>query len=211
MKKLVIILGLFLLFNCSSTRFVDSWKNNEIESFIPKKMLVIGMTDNLTARSIFEEDLTAAFIKRNIYAKESSTVFDNGFTSSKKTEEEIDKMVKKLGKEGFDAIIITAVKGIEERESYLYDGYYKLGTRWAKFGPYYYRFQDIYYSPDYYEAYKVYHIETSIYNILKDEKSLVWVGSLDIVNPKKIASTVKGYVTAVILQLEKEKLIKKAH
>ena len=63
MKKLVSLIGILLLFfSCSSTRFVDSWKNEEITSFSPQKLLVIGMTDNLTARKIFEENI----LKRGI-------------------------------------------------------------------------------------------------------------------------------------------------
>jgi len=199
-----------MLTSCSSTKFVDSWRNKEITSFSPKKLLVIGMTDNLTARNIFEEDLKKAFIFRNIYSVQSIHEFKNGFTKSKKSEKEIDEMIKQLAKNDYDAVIITAIKGVEERRSTYGDGYYTSGYRWSRFGYYYFRFQDIYYTPEYYDTYNVYHIETSIYNINEDEnKSLVWVGALDIINPKTIATTVKDYVARIITELEREKLIKK--
>ena len=56
MKKLVIIVLLIVLTGCSSAQFVDSWKNPETISFNPKKALLVGITDNLTARKIFEQD-----------------------------------------------------------------------------------------------------------------------------------------------------------
>jgi hypothetical protein len=56
----------------------------------------------------------------------------------------------------------------------------------------------------------VYHVETSIYNINENEdKSLVWVGTRDIVNPQTITTTVKENVASIIKQLEREKLIDK--
>ncbi len=209
MKKAVLFIGMLLLSACSSTRFVDSWKNKEITSFEPKKVLVVGITDNLTARKIFEEKLKNAFILRNIYAVESMAVLDNGFTSSKKNEEEIDKMIKKIGNEGFDTVVITSVKGVDERTSYRTEYYPTIGYRWSRFGRYYYWYQDIYFTPEYYDSYKIYNVETVIYSINEDDtKSLVWVGAINLVDPQTINATVNDYINSIIKQLEKEKLIK---
>lgn len=209
MKKILLIVGLLALTACSSTKFVDSWKNQEIDSFKPQKLLVVGMTDNLTARKIFEEELKKSFEIRNINTEESTVVFETGFTKSKKSEEEIDKMIQEISEKGFDAVLITAVKGIDERINYSSD-YYTVGYRWSRFGHYYYRFQDVYYTPGYYESYKVYNVETSIYNINeKENKSLIWVGSFNLINPQTISSTVKDYVAKIIKQLERENLIEK--
>lgn len=207
MKKTGMIIALLILTSCSSTKFVESWRNKEVTSFEPSKILVVGMTNKLTARKIFEEELTREFSLRGINAIESTTIFNETFTDSKKSEEEIDVMIKKVSDDGFDAILITALKGVDEKRNYG-SGYYGIGYRWTRFGRYYHRYQDIYYNPFYYDTYKVYHVETSIYNIKENEdKSLVWVGSLNIVDPQTITSTVKGYVANIIQQLEREKLI----
>jgi hypothetical protein len=207
MKKIIVLLSIFLSLGCSSVKLIDSWKNPETPIFKPQKLLVVGVTQNLTSRKIFEENLKREFLDRNINAIESSVVFESTFTDSKKSEEEIDKMVSELSEKGFDAVIITAVKGVEERSSYD-PGYYTIGYHWRRFGKYYYRFQDIYYNPGYYNEYKVYDVETSIYNLNKDEnKSLVWVGAFQIVNPKTITKTVQEYVGAIINQLENRGII----
>jgi len=208
MRKIFLIIGVLIITSCSSTKFIDSWKNEEISSFKPQKLLVVGMTENLTARKIFEEELKGAFKHRNIYAEESIVFFDESFTNSKRNENEIDEMIQEVSEEGFDAVIITAVKGVDEKRNYS-SNYYTVGYRWSHFGHYYFRFQDVYYTPEYYESYKVYNIETSIYNINEEEnKSLVWVGSFNLINPQTISTTVKDYVAKIIKQLEREKLIK---
>ena len=210
MKKIIILIGIvFFVTSCSSNRFVDSWRNKEVLTFKPNKLLVIGMTDNVTARRVFEEELRREFVIRNINAVESTNVLDIEFTKSKKSENEIDEMIKTISKAGFDAVVISTVKGVEKRRSY-YDNYNTLGYRWARFGRYYYWYQDIYFKPHYYDVYKIYHVETSIYYINEqDNKSLVWVGALDLVNPQTINETINKYVSKVIKQLENEKLIPK--
>ncbi len=209
MKRVALFLGMLFLVACSSTQFVDSWKNKEITSFEPKKVLVIGITENLTARKLFEEKLKNAFILRNIYATESMTVLDNGFTTAKKSEAEIDTMIKKVANEGFDTVVITSVKGVEEKVDYSTYYYPAIGYRWSRFGRYYYWYQDIYYTPRYYDYYKIYNVETVIYNINEDDtKSLVWVGAMNLVDPQKINTAVNDYVESIVKQLEKENLIK---
>jgi hypothetical protein len=199
MKRITFIISLLILYSCSSTKFVDSWKSQVINKFEPEKLLVVGMTDNLTARIIFEEELRSAFTKRNINAYESSTVFDGAFTNSEKSEEEIDAMKDKLIAEGFDAIAITAIIGVDDRRDFQSGQYYPMGYSWYRFGRYYYR---------YYKDYRVYHVETSIYNIKEDkDKTLVWVGAFDIVDPSSISATVDDYVERIVRQLEKEGLV----
>ncbi|WP_299525890.1 hypothetical protein [uncultured Lutibacter sp.] len=209
MKKIIIIIGLLVFTACSSIKFVDSWRNEEITTFKPKKLLVVGMTDNLTARKFFEEELKEAFALRGIYAEESTIVFDKTFTKSKKSEAEVNEMIQEIANKGFDAVVISTVKGVDKKINYP-PNYYSVGYRWSHFGHYYLRFQDVYYNPGYYESYTVYNVETSIYNLNEDEsKSLVWMGSLNLVDPQTIAPTVKKYVAKIIRQLEIEKLIEK--
>ncbi len=207
MKK-IILTALLLLVSCSTTRFVDSWKNPDITSFEPDKLLVVGITENLTARKIFEEKLQLAFEKNNINTYQSIQVFDDAFTNTKRSREDIESLRLKLIEDGFDAVIITAVIGVDEKRSYR-SGYYTFGySRWYRFGPYYYRFQDVYYTPGYYKNFKVFHVESSIYDIREDEeRSLVWVGTFDIVDPVRISETVDDYVSRIIGQLEKEGVV----
>lgn len=207
MKKIIFLIAPLLFLNCSSIQVVDSWKNEDMVFFKPQKLLVVGVTDNLTARKIFEEKLKNEFLKRNINAVESTNIFDEAFTDSEKSEEEIQQMIAGLSEKGFDAVIISAVKGVEEENSY-YPGYYTINYNWTRFGKYYYRYQDIYYNPAYYNEFSVYRVETSIYNINEQsDKSLVWVGSFYIVDPHSIKNTVNEYVTTIMKRLEQEKVI----
>jgi hypothetical protein len=196
-----------LLFNCSSTKLVDSWVDKESGHFTPKKVLVLGITDNLTARKIFEAELSKELIVRNINAVESFEVFKATFTSAKQTEENIQKEVNRLSENGFDAILISTVKGVNQKTVYSAD-MYRTDYYWRRFGRYYYLYQDVYFDPGYYEKYNIYNIEASLFDLKNHEdKALVWVASYNIIDPQSINTTVKDYVKAIIRTLENEAII----
>ena len=207
MKSIFYPFIFLIMASCSSTRMVDSWLNNDYANYQPKKVLIVGITDNLTARKIFEQRLKNEFTKRGILAVESYDVFDSSFQNSKQTEADINQEVEKLVNDGFDAILTSAVKGVEEKTSYTSDSYFG-GYYWRHFGRYYFLYQDIYFQPGYYNNYLVYNVESSLYN-LKDnsDKSLVWVASYQIVDPNTISATVNDYVKVIINALEKEAII----
>ncbi|PTM07773.1 MAG: hypothetical protein DA407_09855 [Bacteroidetes bacterium] len=207
MKSFYYIAAVLLLTGCSTARMTDTWVNNEYTNYQPKKVLIVGLTDNLIARKMFEEQLKTEFTKRGVEAVESYDVFKPTFTNLKQTEEDIEKEVKRISKEGFDAILISAVKGIDEKTSYSGDTY-RRDYYWRRFGRYYYLVQDVYLVEGYYNQYEIYHIEASLYNLKENnDKSLVWVASYDIVDPKRINTTVTNYVTAIIKSLEEKQII----
>jgi hypothetical protein len=208
MKVSIYILTLVLLSSCSASRVSDSWLNKEYTNYQPKKVLIIGLTENLSGRTLFEEQLKNEFSKRGINAVESYTVIKPTFTNLKQTEEEIEAEIKRLSKDGYDAVLISAVKGVDEKVSYSGDNfrtyYYP-----RRFGRYYYLAQDVYHVQGYYNRYKIYHIEASLYNLNEDnDKSLVWVASYDVVDPREVNTTVTNYVKAIIKSLEAYQLIR---
>ena len=207
MKAFFSILAVLIFTSCSTTRVTDSWLSKDYTNYQPKKVLIVGLTDNLSGRTLFEEQLKNKLTDRGIEAIESYTVFEPKFTNSKQTEDDIEVEIRKLSKDGFDAVLISAVKGINEKVSYSGDKF-RTHYYWRRFGRYYYLAQDVYYLEGYYTKYKIYHIEASLYNLKENnDKSLVWVASYDIVDPKQINSTVTNYVTAIIKSLEQKQLI----
>ena len=207
MKIILSVLTVLFLVSCSSTRIVDTLTNQEHLNYKPKKVLIVGVTENLTARRLFESKLKDEFTARGINAVESYNVFKPTFTNAKQTEEEIDEEVKRVSNNGFDSVLISAVKGVDEKVTYSGDAY-RTNYYWRRFGRYYYLYQDVYFDRGYYEKYNVYHIEASLYNLKENnDKSLVWVASYDIVDPNTINTTINDYVNAIIKSLEKENII----
>lgn len=207
MKSYIYCVLLILFTSCSTARVTDSWLNEAYKDYQPNKIVIVGLTDNLSGRALFEEQLKTELTKRGINAVESYNVFEPTFTSQKQTEDDIESEIERLSDQGFDAVLISAVKGIDERVSYSGDNFITFNY-WRRFGHYYYLAQDVYVTDGYYNRYKIYTIEAALYNLKENnDKSLVWVASYNVVDPSQINTTVTNYVKAIIKSLEENEVI----
>lgn len=206
MKKLVLVL-LITLMGCSSAEMIENWKNPDIVIFDASKVLLVGISNNEKARTNFESKLQKEFDDRNIEAVRSLDVFDVKFTDSKRTEKELDALEQSLLDKDFDAILLTKIVGSETRQSFKksIDDFF---NNQEGFNEDYRRHQDIYYQDEYYDTYTVYNAETSLYCIcMGKERSLIWRGSIDILDPDNIEKTVKDYVRLIVVAMEEQDLI----
>ncbi|GAA4884485.1 hypothetical protein GCM10023311_03630 [Flaviramulus aquimarinus] len=207
MKFLRIITICLLVISCSTTELVDNWKNPDIDSYSPKKVLIVGMTANLKARRQFEKQLQLEYASRGIESVSSLEFFKPSFTNEKQTDEDLKTLESNFIKDGFDTIIFTKVIGVEDIISYKenYNGY---ESTHRKFREDYLKYQDAFYNPDYYKEYTVYHTETSMYCICPTkDRELIWKGYIDIMDPQSITETVNDYVRLVVVILEELQLI----
>ena len=207
MKHLVWLLLIFLLCSCSSVELIENWKNPDIDFYEPNKVLVIGMTSNIEARQKFEQQLKHEYESRGIEAVTSLDFFNASFRTGKMTEADLKTVEKDLINDGFDTVLFTKVIGVEDKIAYKnnYDGYDETSK---KFKEDYLKYQDIYYNPDYYKEYTVYHAETSMYCLCPaKDRELIWKGYIDITDPQSIDDTINDYVRLVIVVLEEQQLI----
>ncbi len=207
MKYLTGILLIFLLCSCSSVELVEHWKNPDIDFYEPNKVLVVGMTSHVEARQKFEQQLKDEYESRGVETVRSLDLFGPAFSTEKMTKADLKAVENDLINDGFDTVLFTKVMGVEDIIEYKsnYDGY---DETYRRFNEEYLKYQDIYYNPDYYEAYTVYHVETSMYCLCPTkDRTLIWKGYIDITDPQSIDDTVNDYVRLVIIVLEEQQLI----
>ncbi|MEO1033757.1 MAG: hypothetical protein AAFX55_20410 [Bacteroidota bacterium] len=207
MKNVLILCFVFLYCSCSTTQLVDSWKNPEIDTYTPIKVLVVALTTNIEAKQQFEERLKNEFLIRGAEAYTSLELHKSSFTSKKMTEDELKALENELIMDGFDTIIFSKVVGSVDKIAYT-KNFDVFDETFVGFKEDYLRYQDIFYNPDYYEEYTVYHAETSMFCICPTkDRELLWKGAIDIIDPQAIDKTVKDYITLIIEVLEREQLI----
>ncbi|NRD24640.1 hypothetical protein HNV10_15405 [Winogradskyella litoriviva] len=203
MKRFILVIIVIVLFSCNSTQLIETWKNPEVTTYEPSKVLVVGLTSNLEARRNFENQLKSELQLRGIEAISSLEIFK----PEKMTENDLKTLENNLIDSGFDTILFSKIIGVEDKIVYKknYDGY---DETYSKFREDYLKYQDVYYNPDYYNEYTVYHAETALYCICPTkDRSLLWKGYIDIVEPESAERTITNYVNLVILALEQEQLI----
>lgn len=208
MKKLLINITLTIFFlGCSSTKIIYSWKNPEFTNFEPEKILVVGVTPDYEARKIFELQIIRELNAREINALQSAVVFESSFQDSKQTEKDIEVQVDKLLSNGYDTVLVSLFKGVNNNSSYGSESS-KTDYHLRRFVLYYLFYQDAYFKQDYYKSYKVFNIEASMYSLNKNaDKSLMWQASFDMIDPNNTTKTINLYAQSLIKALEKEKII----
>ncbi len=149
-----------------------------------KKLVIIGLTDNLEARTTFERKMKARLSDYHIDAYQSTEISSIIFTTVDKAEEELNELIAIVSQKGHDNFMITAVTGVEEKREDA-EGYF--GT------------------------YKVYHLETDIYTLDANQISLVWGMCLDIYDYQLEALAIEDYVHAIIFQMEYENMLSNDH
>tara|TARA_R110000868_G_scaffold346902_3_gene608011 strand:- start:1598 stop:2215 length:618 start_codon:yes stop_codon:yes gene_type:complete len=186
---------------------IENWKNPDIDFFESNKVLIVGMTPNFEVRHQFEKQLKDEYEARGIEAVMSLDIFEPDFTIEKQSGKDINRIENILIANNFDAVLFTKVIGVEDKIAYKenYDDY---DETHIKFKEDYLKYQDIYYNPDYYNEYTVYHTETSLYCICPTkDRELIWKGYIDITDPQSVDETVNDYVRLVIVVLEEQNLI----
>lgn len=206
MKKIA-ILCLVSIYGCSTASLVENFKNPDIVLFDADKVLIVGMTQNQDARASFESRLKKEFEKRKVEAMRSLDVFDIDFTDSKKTEEQLDDMEQSLLDKDFDAILLTKIVGSENRQDLM-----RAISSWdryqGRFNEDYLAHQEIYYDEGYYDTFTIYQAQTTLYCICEGkERAIIWMGSIDITDPKNIEKSIKDYIELVVVALEEQDLI----
>jgi hypothetical protein len=172
-------------------------------------MLVDGVTPNIEARSNFEFVLARELNARNINAIQSTVVFEKLFQDASQTETEIETQINQLLTVGYDTVLVSAVKRMQENESRS-GASPKFDYNLQRFLGGYLASRDDYFSQDDYKKYNVFYVETSIYNLKKNEdKSLVWYSTYTIIDPTNIAEATDDYVKMIVKSMEKEQLISK--
>ena len=208
MKTTTLVIVSLLLWSCSSTHLVETWKNPDIHHYEPYKVLIVGLTSDEAARLQFESKLKKEFELRGYEAVMSREVFDQKSTTVGITEVELITFEKQLAKDGFDTILMTKIIGVDDRVAYR-NNYKSYDNTYRKFRDDYLMYQDIYYNPDYYDNYTIYHAETTMYCICKTkDRDILWKGYINITDPRSIKKTVDDYVNLALQVLEDAQLIR---
>ncbi len=186
MKKIIGLLFLFITFGTvygqTIAPHINKKKTENVITLTPKKIVIIGLTDNLEARKTFEKKMKEKLVSHGIDAYRSTEVSSMVFTEASKAEEELNELIEIITQKNFDSFMITTVTGVEEKMD-------------AVKGQL--------------ESYKIYHLETDIYIFEEKEIVLLWGMCLDIYDYQLVQLKIEDYVNAIVLQMQYESILPK--
>lgn len=196
-----VLIALFILTACAPTRLTKVWKDDAYTGGPVNSVLVVGISDNLVNRKMFEQHFTEQFKQNGAKAFPSSEVIP--------VERELNKdTIKGTAEElGADAVLVTHLVGVEEKEEYVPPAYTSVpGPQHASLGRYYSGVYSTVHEPGYYVKNEYVRLENNLYET-KTEK-LIWSSSSETINPESVNETIETLCKVVMQSLQKSGLIK---
>lgn len=216
MKKIspfILLLIALVLTSCSSFKVIKSWEAETAGSMQNKKILVIGRTADKDIRMAYENALTKKFVAAGYNAISSYSQFPDFNPVAKITEEQKQQIQSILEKNGYNGVVLTALKDYQEQSREVGAEKYETTVFYGGMGypTAYGGFYNYFYIPGSYSAdqvrrdtsgstitSKLYILETVVYDLeLEDGKQLVaWV-TASIENPDDSPSVATAYANSV--------------
>ncbi len=192
---------LAFLASCTSTRLTEAWVDSSYTGGPLESVLVIGLSDNVRRRGLFEEALASKFDSRGVSAVASLGVAPN------KADLEKASIKKKVQELGIKSVIVTRVLGVDKEKYYVpgepyspHYGYYR------GFSGYYDRAYGAAYSPGYWEEYEIVRLETNLYEVATEK--LIWSAASETIDPQSIEKVVQTLSEQITDDLAKRGLLK---
>ncbi len=189
----------------ASTKLKMSWKNPNYSGQHFKKVLVIGMSNNLETRADFEVALAARITRpgtvgvagTDILLRPTAGPLDLGY---------IKEQIRAYN---IDAVIVSRLVKVETKITYIPGQPYFL-PYYNTFSGYYGAVYPVVYSPDYLVKDRTVRIETNVYAVKPPDGELIWAGTSDTFNPGSAHKVIKPLVNLIIKELEKQAILSKS-
>ena len=219
MRTFLIFLTLVALTfqRCVTVKFQSTWKAEEqaVAQFKQKNILVIARTNDNNARTAFEIAIAKQLNSGGYKATESFKKIPTLLTEVEMSEERLNKILSMIESEGYNGIVITTVKDMEQVTQTITSGVY-MGAGYGGYPGYYGGFNCYYGSPyaygPYYSGfggymptssttstYNNYVLETVGYSLDEpEENQLVFVVTYKLSDPSDAYKTADEYVEKIV-------------
>lgn len=208
MKKFLLLILIPLIFGCSPKMSID-WTKEGYTDRVFSKVVVIGISDNMTSRAIFEKTAVSKFADLGIDAVEGLQYFPMEMSEQESSDENIIKIIKK---NNIDAIITMSM--IDETEGQRYepgesityaDGYYRVGKH------IYTRYRTVS-TPGYYVDTKSFLIEAMLFDLKGElnpgDDKVVWTGQSTLTDPSSLKSAALSFTNRMVKHLVEGEIVK---
>ena len=185
-----------LIMACAGTKLTQTWVDEAHRGKPVSDILVIAITYKEEVRHSYEDKFVAQLKALGIDAVSSADVIPIS-ADLKLEKDQILNVVKNFEN---DAVIITHVGGVEEKETYSpstknYTGFYG----------YYDGLHTLQSSPGFYTSHTLVLLVTNLYDV--ETEKLIWSGQSETKDPRSIDQTIDDVINLVIKDMQKKGLL----
>ncbi len=199
--NLFVLTSLLLMIACAPTKFASVWKNDSYTGGPLKSVLVVGVSENLKNRKMFEDVFTEKFKKTGTDAVPSYSVILIFKDLNK------DRVLNEAEKLGIDTILVTQLLGVEE-ETVFYDplDYDPYKGRAGHFGRHFAGASKYAHSQLTYTKMESVRLLTNLYQ--RETEELLWTSVTETLRPESVKEVIDSLSSAIMKSLRTNKLVK---
>lgn len=190
-------LALFLA-GCATTKLTLVWMDEAYRDYRLDNVLVMGVSDRIVMRRVFEDKFVKQLQAAGIRAVSSAAVIPG---EDKLTKEAIEPEIKKLG---IDAVLITHLVAVDKETVYFPPQTYVAPLTYHYYR-HYYTVYDYVYTPGYYSTYKTVRLETNIFDTKTGQP--IWSAQSETLDPHSAEKLMDSLISLVINDLRKKRLL----
>jgi len=190
-----------------SIKMVTSWFNPNYEGHAFRKVLVIGVAQDLQVRADFEDAMAAQIARPGMQTIPGNQIL---LRPDPKAKPDLNYLREQIRHYQIDAVVVSRLLKVDKKVTTVPSSTYV-----APF-PYYYSFYGyldavypVIYDPGYTREDTTVTVETNVYATSKPDGELVWTGISDSFDPKSAKKVADGLVKEVPKQMEKDGLLPK--
>lgn len=183
----------------TSTQMAEVWRDPAFKSPAPvTKVMIIGIGESDRRIMSFEDQMGRKFAARKLAVVAGASVIPRDTISR-------DALVKMIRDTGSQLAITTRLVGMDQEQQYIPGSTYYTPVGGYAFTPYYYSSYAVVSDPGYVVNYKVYKLETNVYDVASEK--LVWSGLSKITDPANMADATNSLGNRLISELSAAKII----
>jgi hypothetical protein len=185
-------------------KLIVSWKNPEYSGQKPRRILVIGMSENPEIRADFEDDLSSALATDGLDVIPGNTILFRPHSA----ELDPDYLRGQIRDFKIDAILVSRLVKVDKKTIYIPGHSYSVpyGYYHSFYGYYGAVYRQVY-TPDYLREDTTVRVETNFYAATPPDGELIWTGTSDSFNPKSAKKVIDGLVKMIVKELTKQNLL----
>jgi len=207
---LLVLTGLLFLSGCTSSRIVASWSDEAYRNGTFKKPLVLAIAKKQIIRANLEDEFVKEMRAVGVDAIQSYRLFPGEDNLQPET------IKAKLAVNNRDSILVMHLVDVKNEtvqvpartDVYATGGGYGGPAHYNSFGSYYNQSYSVVSSPAYNYDFKVFVLETNLYDAATDK--LAWTVMTETDEPASIDAAIREFVTMVMNNLRKNRLLQES-
>lgn len=195
LRSFAIVFTLFLITACATgAKPIGEWRSESFSGQV-NNILIIGVTSRSTRRRVFEDNFVNGLAAFNVKAVPSYTLLES---SLELTRDIVERAIKG---QNLGAVLVTRLVGIKDKQVYKLPANYDDNRGYI--GYYDHAWKET--STGYYSQYKVFTLETTVYDTASGE--LIWSMQSETVEASQPRQMIEDQIQLTIDTLSKRGLI----